>query len=84
MLEDYEGKVLFVYKDFPLTNLHPNAVKVAEAAHCAGDQGMFWEYGDILFASEIDSEDENLKQYAEQLGLNITSSEQCLDSGKYT
>ena len=48
------GKVLFVYKDFPLRSIHPLAQKAAETALCAGEQGKYWEYHDTLFAKQIE------------------------------
>lgn len=49
ILSDYKGQVRFYYKHYPLTQIHPNAEKAAEASICAGDQGKFWEYHDKLF-----------------------------------
>jgi len=46
------GKIKFVLKDFPLTSIHPNAFKAAEAARCAGEQGKYWEMHDKLFESQ--------------------------------
>ena len=47
------GKVLFVYKNFPLKSRHSLAQKSAEAALCAGEQGKYWEYHDKLFSNQI-------------------------------
>ena len=47
------GKVLFIYKDFPLSQIHPFAQKAAEAALCADAQGKFWEYHDKLFENQV-------------------------------
>ena len=46
------GKVKMVYRDFPITNIHPAAVPAAEAAQCAGSQGKYWEYHDALFENQ--------------------------------
>ncbi len=48
-LSEYDGKVRWVYRHFPLVNIHPNALSQAKAAECAGEQGKFWEYADALF-----------------------------------
>ena len=47
--EKYGDKVQFMFKDFPLNDIHPQAQAAAEAAHCAEEQGKFWEYHDALF-----------------------------------
>ena len=56
IIKDYvdTGKVLFVYKDFPLKQIHPMAQKAAEAANCANEQGKFWQYHDKLFSKQIE------------------------------
>lgn len=51
VLQNYPQVTLY-YRNFPLTQLHPNAQKAAEAAQCAGEQGKFWEYHDLLFANQ--------------------------------
>ena len=81
------GDVLFVYRDFPF--LGPESTRSAEAARCAGDQGKFWEYHDYLYGHQNGENkgafsDVNLKSFAAGLGLNTTTFNQCLDSGKYT
>jgi len=77
------GKVKYVYKDFPLSQLHPRAQASAEAAQCAHEQGKFWEYGDILFKNQQALADENLKQYAVDLKLDTKAFDACYSSGKY-
>ena len=52
ILSDYEGKVVLAYKHFPLTQIHANAQKAAEAAECARDQNKFWEMHDKLFETQ--------------------------------
>ncbi|UCH87795.1 MAG: thioredoxin domain-containing protein [Dehalococcoidia bacterium] len=81
ILETYEGKVKFVYRDFPI--LGELSVKAAEAAECADDQDMFWEYHDLIWAqgaADVDS----LKSYAAELGLDTATFDDCLDTGKTT
>ena len=53
LLETYKGKIRFIYKYYPLTKVHPNAMPAARAADCAGDQKQFWPYHDRLFATQI-------------------------------
>lgn len=54
VLQEYEGKVLFAYKHYPLNSIHPRAQKAAEAAECARDQDKFWEFHDKLFETQSD------------------------------
>lgn len=54
ILSEYDGEVLFAYKHFPLTSIHPHAQKAAEASECARDQDKFWEFHDKLFATQSD------------------------------
>lgn len=49
IINDYKGQVKFVYRNFPLTQIHPDAQKAAEAGLCAADQGKFWEMHDKMF-----------------------------------
>jgi protein-disulfide isomerase len=77
--KEYGDKVALVYKDFPLP-MHHSSEKAAEAARCAGEQGKFWEYHDVLFYSkqvDIDA----LKEHARVLKLNGDAFDTCLDSG---
>jgi protein-disulfide isomerase len=75
--------VRFVWKDFPLTSIHPEASKASEAAHCAGDQDKYWEYHDVLFANQRALQVDQLKKHAADLGLNAAAFNSCLDSGKH-
>lgn len=81
--EAYGDQVRVVWKDFPLTQVHPQAFKAAEAAHCAEDQGKFWAYHDRLFADQQALQPEALKASAASLGLDTKQFEACLDSSKY-
>ncbi len=77
------GKVKLVYRDFPL-GFHQYAQKAAEAAECADDQGKYWEMHDKLFQNQAALTINDLKRYASELGLDTSTFNQCLDSGKYT
>jgi protein-disulfide isomerase len=82
LLEEYQGKVRLVFRDFPLRQAHPQAQKAAEAAQCAADQQQFWPYHDKLFTVS-DLQLEQLKKYAQDLGLKSEEFNTCLDSGKH-
>jgi len=81
--EKYGDKVRLVWKDFPLTQIHPQAFKAGEAAHCAGDQGKYWEYHDRLFANQQSLMPDDLKKHAEAIGLDAGKFASCLDMSKY-
>jgi predicted DsbA family dithiol-disulfide isomerase len=83
LLKRYEGKVKLAFRDFPLREMHPQAQAASEASRCAGDQGKFWEYHDLLFAANRQFEDDELKSYARKLGLDGNKFDACLSSGKY-
>ena len=76
----YGDKVRLVFRDLPLPN-HTNAPKAAEAAHCADDQGKYWEMHAKLFANQRALEVPALKGYAKDLKLDQAKFDKCLDSG---
>jgi protein-disulfide isomerase len=76
------GKVRWVVLDMPLS-FHKDALKAARAAHCAGDQGKFWEMRELLFANSRKLAAEFLPGYAGDLGLNVEDFKSCLDSDKH-
>jgi len=78
------GKIRYIFRDFPLDHLHPQARKAAEAAHCAGEQGKYWEMHDVLFLNQKTLQAEHLKAYARRLGLEPLGFDDCLEQGKYT
>lgn len=77
------GKIRYVFRDFPLP-FHQQAMKAAEAAQCAGDQGKYWEMHDRLFQTQDALMVDNLKNDARDLDLSMDLFNSCLDSGKYT
>jgi len=83
VLERYPDQVKLAFRDFPIQNIHPQAQKAAEAAHCAADQGKFWEYHDLLFEKQDAIPTGNFTEHAKALGLEPNSFQACLDSQKY-
>lgn len=77
------GKVRFVYRDLPLTQIHEHAQKAAEAGECADEQGKFWELHDAIFANQQAMTVPDLKKYAADLRLDTGKFNACLDGGKY-
>ena len=76
------GKVRFFSKDMPL-DFHPNAMRAAMAARCAGEQNKFWELRDVMGANPNSLDMEHIIGFAGDLKMNTTSLRACIDSGKY-
>lgn len=83
LLEKYEGRVSLAYRDFPLRELHPESELGAESSRCAGEQGRFWDYHDLLFANAGKLNNSIAIDFAQSLGLNTTQFASCLSTGKY-
>ncbi len=73
----------FVFRNFPLTKLHPNAEHAAEAAEAAAVQGAFWQMHDRLFERQFALEDDNIIEYATELGLDADRIADALQAGTY-
>lgn len=84
LLETYKGQIRFVYRDFPLKSIHPDAVPAAEAANCAGEQNAYWEYHDALFSNKYGFGEQAYLQYATELGLNTEQFKTCFDERRYS
>lgn len=83
VLAEYGDKVRFVVRDFPLTSLHQNAFKAAQAANAANAQGKFFEYTELLYNNQNALDADSLKKYAAQIGLNQKQFDADLESDKY-
>jgi len=83
LLAKYAGRVKLAMRDFPLVQIHPHAETAAEAARCAGEQVMFWEYHDMLFSNQDKLDQSGLIQDARAVGLDEKAFESCLASGKF-
>jgi protein-disulfide isomerase len=86
VLDDYKGKVQFVYKEFPLS-FHPQANNAALASECANEQGKFSEYSDLLFTKQDEwaktTGVQVFKNYSLRLRMNSMQFNKCLDEKKY-
>lgn len=87
--EKYKGDIAFVFRNFPLTNIHPNALASSAVAEAAGLQGKFWEMHDKLYENQdswssatADQRDSIFEGYATELGLNLDQFKTDLSSKK--
>jgi protein-disulfide isomerase len=70
------GGVRFAFRHFPLTEIHPHALAAAAAAEAASLQGRFWQMHELLFHRQHALEDDDLQEYAGQLGLDVARFDQ--------
>lgn len=63
----------FIFRNFPLRKIHPNAFMASVATEAAGLQNKFWEMHDIIFENQKTLDEWNILVFAEELGLNIES-----------
>jgi protein-disulfide isomerase len=82
VLKSYGNRVRLVVRDFPLSQ-HENALKAAEAANAANEQGKFFEYISLLYKRQSALDTPSLKKYASELGLNRQKFDAALASGTY-
>jgi protein-disulfide isomerase len=84
VMDEYEGQVRLVFRQFPLNNIHPHAQKAAEASLCADAQGKFWEMHDAMFENPRELAVADLKTRAAEIGLDEQAFATCLDSGEFS
>jgi protein-disulfide isomerase/rhodanese-related sulfurtransferase/uncharacterized membrane protein len=81
MLEHYGNRVRFVFRQFPLTEIHPYAETAAEASECAAEQGKFWEAERKFYQNQDDLTEPALVRYAGDIGLDTGRFQRCLING---
>ncbi len=69
LLQEYEGKIRFNFRHFPLTRIHQRSLKASEAAVAAGQEGKFWEMHNILFANKRNLGTTSLKLHSKEAGV---------------
>jgi protein-disulfide isomerase len=75
IVKEVQGRIgerlRFVFRNFPITTSHPHAERAAEAAEAAAAQGSFWRMHDVLYENQKRLGDEDLRTYAQQVGLDL-------------
>ena len=69
LLEEYEGKIRFQFRHFPLTMIHQRSLKASESAVAAGQEGKFWEMHNVLFSNRRNLGTTSLKLYSKEAGI---------------
>lgn len=86
-LKNYGDDVLYVFKQYPITSIHPQAETAALASECANEQGAFSEYANTLFSKQDEwnktTGSQKFKDYARTLKLDTTKFNSCVDEKKY-
>jgi protein-disulfide isomerase len=82
LLSRYGDKIAYTVRHFPSSYQHRRAHRAAQAAECAGDQGGFFQYHQVLFRNTRALDDRSLIGYAARLGLNVPIFRACLESGR--
>jgi protein-disulfide isomerase len=70
LLEEYEGKIRFQFRHFPLTLIHQRSLKASESAVAAGQEGKFWEMHNVLFANRRNLGTTSLKLHSKEAGVH--------------
>lgn len=80
LLHELGSRVRYVFRHFPISSIHPNARRAAQAVEAAAEQGKFWQMHNTLFDNQKDLSRKNLQEYAERLGLDLKKFSLDLDS----
>jgi len=83
LLDNYPDTVRFVFRNFPVPQIHPHAIQAAEAAEAAASQGMFWQMYELLLQTSSHLDTDSLVNYAELLGLDVARFRSDLASDAY-
>lgn len=79
----YGENIRYIYRDFPITEIHPDAFLAAQAGQCANEQDKFWVYHDALYQHQEDLSRAALRSYAQAVGMDVGAFDRCLASGRY-
>lgn len=77
------GKLRYVVRNLPLEQIHPDALRAAEAAECAGDQGKYWEMHERLFGHQQALAAPDLVRYAQEAGAEPAAFQRCLEAAPH-
>lgn len=83
LMAKYPDSVRFIYRDFPMESVHPEAFQASLAAECAREQGKFWAYHDRLYANQDALGFQDMLAYGEEAGLLKVQFETCFISERY-
>jgi len=81
VLDKYPNDVRLVFRQLPLEQLHPNAMRAAEASVCAEQQSKFWEMHDALFSGPVTLDEGGIRARAQRTGLDLETYTKCLMRG---
>jgi len=77
----YARQIRFIFRQFPLTHIHPFSQRMAEASECAAEQGKFWEAVDKIYSRQTDLTEDGLNRDAAEIGLDMDKFKQCMAGG---
>jgi len=84
LLKEYDGKIRFVFRNFPIAEIHPEAVDAAFVAEFASDHGEFWQAHDLLYENQTELGPQLYQRICDALGLSADELETAAKENKYT